>query len=95
MLFSCGIGIGFIFWAVAEPLYHYMDTPYLAAKATPAAAPVAMQISLLHWGIHGGACYCIAGLAIAYTTYRLGRPLSIANSLYGGLGDRAPGGIRS
>ena len=91
MLFSCGIGIGFIFWAVAEPLYHYMGTPYLATKATPAAAPVAMQISLLHWGIHGWVCYCVAGLAIAYTTYRLGRPLSVANSLYGVLGDKTDG----
>lgn len=91
MLFSCGIGIGFIFWAVAEPLYHYMGTPYLASKATPGAAPVAMQISLLHWGIHGWVCYCLAGLAIGYTTYRLGRPLSIANSLYGILGENTDG----
>ncbi|WP_092223297.1 BCCT family transporter [Desulforhopalus singaporensis] len=91
MLFSCGIGIGFIFWGVAEPLYHYMSPPYLAAKATPGAAPVALQVSLLHWGIHGWACYAVAGLAIAYTTYRLKLPLSIANSLYGVLGDKAQG----
>lgn len=88
MLFSCGIGIGFIFWGVAEPLYHYMAPPYLAEKATPEAVPVAMQISLLHWGIHGWACYAIAGLAIAYTTYRLKLPLSIANSLHGILGEK-------
>jgi len=91
MLFSCGIGIGFIFWAVAEPLYHYASPPYLAAKGSPAAATVAMQISLLHWGIHGWACYAIAGLAIGYTTYRLGRPLSVANSLYGVLGEKVNG----
>ena len=91
MLFSCGIGIGFIFWGVAEPLYHYMGTPYLADKATPAAVPVAMQISLLHWGIHGWACYAIAGLAIAYTTYRLRLPLSISNALHGILGDKTQG----
>lgn len=88
MLFSCGIGIGFIFWGVAEPLYHYTSTPYLAKGGAPGAAPVAMQISLLHWGIHGWACYAIAGLAIAYTTYRLKMPLSISNSLYGILGDK-------
>ncbi|MCG8618737.1 MAG: BCCT family transporter, partial [Desulfobacterales bacterium] len=88
MLFSCGIGIGFIFWGVAEPLYHYSGTPYLAAKGTPEAVPVAMQISLLHWGIHGWAPYAIAGLAIAYTTYRLKQPLSIANSLMGILGNK-------
>jgi glycine betaine transporter len=88
MLFSCGIGIGFIFWGVAEPLYHYTSTPYLASGGTPEAAPVAMQISLLHWGIHGWACYAVAGLAIAYTTYRLKMPLSVSNSLYGILGDK-------
>lgn len=88
MLFSCGIGIGFIFWGVAEPLYHYTSTPYLASGGTPEAAPVAMQISLLHWGIHGWACYAVAGLAIAYTTYRLKMPLSVSKSLYGILGDK-------
>ena len=88
MLFSCGIGIGFIFWGVAEPLYHYTGTPYLATKNTPEAVPVAMQISLLHWGIHGWAPYAIAGLAIAYSTYRLKMPLSIANSLVGILGSK-------
>lgn len=91
MLFSCGIGIGFIFWGVAEPLYHYMSPPYLAKGATPAAAPVAMQISLLHWGIHGWACYAVAGLAIAYSTYRLKLPLSISSSLYGILGEKING----
>jgi len=91
MLFSCGIGIGFIFWGVAEPLYHYMSPPYMATGATPGAAPVAMQISLLHWGIHGWACYAVAGLAIAYTTYRLKMPLSVSNALYGILGERVNG----
>ena len=91
MLFSCGIGIGFIFWGVAEPLYHYMSPPYLATKATPEAAPVAIQVSLLHWGIHGWACYALAGLAIAYTTYRLKQPLSVAHALYGILGDKTEG----
>ncbi len=91
MLFSCGIGIGFIFWGVAEPLYHYTSTPYLAESGTPEAARVAMQISLLHWGIHGWVCYAVAGLAIAYTTYRLKMPLSVSNALYGILGSKTDG----
>ncbi len=91
MLFSCGIGIGFIMWAIAEPLYHHASPPYGAAAGEAAAAPVGMQISLLHWGIHGWACYAIAGLAIGYTTYRLGRPLTVANSLYGLLGEKVNG----
>lgn len=93
MLFSCGIGIGFIMWAIAEPLYHHAAPPYLAVKGSAEAAPVGMQIALLHWGIHGWVCYAIAGLAIGYTTYRLGRPLSVANSLYGVLGEKVNGAI--
>ena len=93
MLFSCGIGIGFIMWAIAEPLYHHAGPPYLAAIGSPAAAPTGMAISLLHWGVHGWACYAIAGLAIGYSTYRLGRPLTVANSLYGLLGENVNGVI--
>ena len=48
-------------------------------------------MSILHWGIHGWATYAMAGLAIAYTTYRLKQPLSVAHSLYGILGDKTEG----
>ncbi|HCY83821.1 MAG TPA: BCCT family transporter, partial [Desulfobacteraceae bacterium] len=50
MLFSAGIGLGFIFWGIAEPLYHYMQTPYGADPGSAEAVPVALQISYLHWG---------------------------------------------
>lgn len=93
MLFSCGIGIGFIMWAIAEPLYHHASPPYLAAKGSAEAAVVGMQIALFHWGIHGWVCYAVAGLAIGYATYRLGRPLTVANSLYGVLGEKVNGPI--
>ena len=93
MLFSCGIGVGFIFWGVAEPLYHFMDTPYLAESATAAAAPVAIQISLLHWGIHGWIAYVVIGLAVAYSTYRLGNPLKFSSTLYPLIGEKANGPI--
>jgi len=88
MLFSAGIGVGFIFWGVAEPLWHYMQTPYLAAPGTPEAAPVALQISVLHWGLHGWAVYVVVGLAIAYPAFRYGKPLTVGWSLYGLMGDR-------
>jgi len=91
MLFSCGIGVGFIFWGVAEPLYHFMDTPYMAESATAAAAPVAMQITLLHWGVHGWVCYSVIGVAIAYSTYRLGNPLRFSYALEPLLGQNAHG----
>jgi glycine betaine transporter len=91
MLFSCGIGLGFIFWGVAEPLNHYMKTPYLAEPATPEAASVAMQISYLHWGLHPWSMYVAGGLGIAYFSFRLGQPMTMATGLYGLLGDRIYG----
>ncbi len=91
MLFSCGIAVGFIFWGVAEPLYHYMQTPYLAKGGTPEAIPVALQITLMHYGISGWAIYTVIGLAIAFAAFRLGRPLTVANALYGLIGDRVDG----
>jgi glycine betaine transporter len=91
MLFSCGIGVGFIFWGVAEPLYHFMETPYLAVGNTPEAAPVGIAVSLLHWGIHGWVVYAVIGMALAYSTYRLGNPLKFSSTLYPILGERADG----
>ncbi|MEE4365157.1 MAG: BCCT family transporter, partial [Desulfotignum sp.] len=62
MLFSAGIGLGFIFWGIAEPLYHYMQTPYGAEPGTAEAVPVALQISYLHWGFHPWSLYAVGGL---------------------------------
>jgi len=93
MLFSCGIGVGFIFWGVAEPIYHFMEPPYLAAGNTAAAAPVGIQVSLLHWGIHGWIPYVVVGLAVAYSTYRLGNPLKFSSTLYPLFGEKVNGAL--
>jgi glycine betaine transporter len=87
MLFSCGIGVGFLLWGVAEPLYHYMQTPYMATPATPEAIPVALQITSLHWGLHTWMGYCIVGLCIAFPAFRYNKPMNIGVSLYGLLGE--------
>ncbi|MES0826888.1 BCCT family transporter [Ruegeria sp. SCP11] len=88
MLFSCGIGVGYILWAVAEPLYHYMQTPYLAEPGTPEALPIALNIATLHWGFHTWMIYSIVGLCIAFPAFRYGKPMTIGISLYGLLGER-------
>lgn len=93
MLFSCGIGVGFLLWGVAEPLYHYMQTPYMATPATPEAIPVALQITSLHWGLHTWMGYCIVGLCIAFPAFRYGKPMNIGISLYGLLGERTEGSV--
>lgn len=88
MLFSCGVGVGYAFWAVGEPIMHYMNTPYLAESATPAARPVAIQIGIMHWGIHAWGIFALVGLAIAFPAYRLGKPMNVSISLYGLFGDK-------
>lgn len=88
MLFSAGIGLGFIFWGIAEPLYHYMQTPYGAEPGSAEAVPVALQICYLHWGFHPWSLYAVGGLGIAYFSFRHDQPMTIATSLYGLLGDK-------
>ncbi len=91
MLFSCGIGVGCAFWAVAEPVMHYLNTPYLAPSQTPEAMPVAIQISVMHWGLHAWAIFALVGLAIAFPAYRQGKPMVVSISLYGLFGDKIIG----
>ncbi len=91
MLFSCGVGVGYAFWAVGEPVMHYMNTPYLAESQTPEAMPVAIQIGVMHWGLHAWAIFALVGLAIAFPAYRMGKPMNVSISLYGLFGDKIIG----
>nr|WP_321468992.1 BCCT family transporter [uncultured Desulfobulbus sp.] len=91
MLFSCGIGVGCAFWAVAEPVLHYMNTPYLAKSQTPQAMPIAIQISVMHWGLHAWAIFALVGLAIAFPAYRQSKPMTVSISLYGLFGEKIIG----
>ncbi|MCK5931990.1 MAG: BCCT family transporter [Fulvimarina manganoxydans] len=90
MMFSAGIGIGLLYWAVAEPLFHFSSPPMGQAE-TAESAKQAMVISFLHWGWHGWGIYCIVGMALAYFHYRQGLPLSIRSALYPLIGERIYG----
>jgi len=78
MLFAAGMGIGLVFWGVAEPLSHY-GTPPPGTPGTSSAAKAqdAMTTSFLHWGLSAWAVYIVVGLAIAYTVHRKGRKVSL------------------
>ena len=93
MLFSAGMGIGLVFWGVAEPLSHFMDPPQDATPQTPQAARLAMRYSFFHWGLHAWAIYTIIGLSIAYFTFRKGYSGLISSVFYPLLGDRVKGPI--
>ncbi|SFM34014.1 BCCT family transporter [Marinobacter zhejiangensis] len=95
MLFGAGIGIGILFWSIAEPIYHFQSNPLIAEnqQMTVEAAQVAMRISIFHWGLHGWALFGLAGLILGYFSYRKGLPLSIRSSLYPIFGERIYGPI--
>jgi len=80
MLFSAGMGIGLLFYGVAEPVLHYAAPPD-GAGGTPAAARDAMRLSLFHWGLHAWGIYAVIGLALAYVHHRRGRPLAVRFTL--------------
>ncbi len=93
MIFSAGMGVGLVFWGVAEPMSHYMDPPLGRATAeSPEAARLAMQYSLFHWGFHQWANFAIVGLAIAYVRFRQQRPGLISETFRSTLGNRVDGG---
>jgi choline/carnitine/betaine transport len=87
MMFATGMGIGLVFYGVAEPLYFYVAPPPGTAEAqTPEALNVAMGQTLFHWTLFPWAMYAVVGLGMAYGTYRLGRTQlfsSMFTSLFG------------
>ncbi|MDO3663834.1 BCCT family transporter [Acinetobacter higginsii] len=92
MLFSCAMGVGLVFWGVAEPMNHYASNPF-SKGLTDEAASMAMQISYFHWGLHAWSIYCLAALAIAYFSFRKGLPFSLRSILHPIIGDRIYGPI--
>ncbi|MGA9101460.1 BCCT family transporter [Aeromicrobium sp.] len=74
MMFSAGMGIGLMFWGVAEPLSHYATPPPGTVKGqTDEALQTAMATTMFHWALHPWAIYAVVGIAIAYGTFRKGR----------------------
>lgn len=79
MLFSAGMGIGLLFYGVAEPLMHYLTPPEAGrvSGGTDAAANQALELTMFHWGLHAWSIYVVVGLGLAYMTFRKGRPLAV------------------
>ena len=92
MLFSAGMGIGLIFWSVAEPVLHYANNPF-APGLSDEAATVAMRLTLFHWGLHPWAIFTMIGVSLAYFAYCKGLPLALRSILYPLIGKRIYGPI--
>ncbi|WP_299033264.1 BCCT family transporter [uncultured Pseudokineococcus sp.] len=91
MLFATGMGIGLVFWGVAEPLNHFASPKPGVSGNDVELAQQAMTQTYIHWGVHAWAIYVVAGLGIAYAVHRRGRPVSIRWALEPLLGNRVRG----
>jgi choline/glycine/proline betaine transport protein len=94
MLFSAGMGIGLMFFGVAEPVMHFLAPP-TGDPATVEAAKEAIRLTFFHWGLHGWAIYAIVALVLAYFAYRHNLPLTLRSALYPIIGDKIYGPIGS
>lgn len=94
MLFAAGMGIGLMFWSVAEPVAYltgWYKTPLGVEPMTPEAANLAIGATMYHWGLHPWAIYGVVALSMAFFAFNKGLPLSIRSIFYPLLGDRAWG----
>ena len=92
LLFTAGMGIGLMFFGVAEPVMHYVSPPEGAGE-TIQAAQQSMRVTFFHWGFHAWAIYTVVGLALAYFAYRHNLPLKIRSALYPIIGEKIYGPI--
>ena len=92
MLFAAGMGIGLLFWGVAEPTAYYTGwyhMPMGVEPNSPQAHSSALGATMYHWGLHGWAIYAVVGLSLAFSAFNKGLPLSIRSVFYPLFGDRA------
>ena len=92
MLFSAGMGIGLMFFGVAEPVMHFLAPP-VGEGGTVEAAQEAMRLTFFHWGLHAWAIYAVVALILAYFSFRHRLPLTLRSALYPIIGDRIYGPI--
>ena len=88
MLFAAGVGIGLLFFGVAEPVYYFQKPPLGITPGTAEAATAGIAATVFHWGLHGWAIYGVVGLALGFFAYNRGLPLTIRSAFYPLLGDR-------
>ena len=94
MLFAAGMGIGLMFWSVAEPVGYFTEwfgTPLNIEGGTEASKTAALGATMYHWGLHPWAIYGVVALSLAFFSYNKGLPLTIRSTFYPLLGDRVWG----
>ena len=94
MLFAAGMGIGLMYWSVAEPVAYYTawwHTPLNVVARTPEAKELAMGATMFHWGLHPWAIYAVVGLSLAFFSYSKKLPLTMRSAFYPILKERVWG----
>lgn len=91
MVFFTAMGIGMIFWGVAEPIYH-LAAPPLGEAAGSDAARAAMRTSFMHWGLHPWSVYGVVGIALAYWQFRKDKPALLSSCLIPVYGEKGAKG---
>ncbi|MFG0214520.1 BCCT family transporter [Brevibacillus porteri] len=91
MLFSAGMGIGLVFWGVAEPISHYFSPPAGVTGQTTEAAQTALRYAFFHWGLHPWGIYALIALTLAYFQFRKGAKGLISSTFGPLLGERIHG----
>ncbi len=94
MLFAAGMGIGLMYWSVAEPVAYYTawwHTPLNVAAKTAEAKELAMGATMFHWGLHPWAIYAVVGLSLSFFAYSKGLPLTMRSVFYPILKERVWG----
>lgn len=91
MLFSASMGIGLVFWSVAEPVSHFITPPF-AADGAAEQATQAMRTTFVHWGLHPWAVYCVIGMALAYWQFKKRKPALISSTLIPLYGEKGANG---
>ncbi|WP_205859091.1 BCCT family transporter [Pleionea sediminis] len=90
MLFAAGMGIGLMFWSVAEPVIYYTATsgaPLETLPRTIEAEKMAMGATMFHWGLHAWGIYAMVGLALGFFAFNFNMPLTLRSCFYPMLGD--------
>lgn len=86
MMFAAGMGVGLLFYGVAEPVLHYeFISKY---REENFAASAALFITLFNWGLHAWAIYGLVGLTIAYFGFRKGRPQMLSSPVVAVFGEK-------
>lgn len=84
MLFTCGMGIGFMLWGAAEPLYHYINPPISGLESSAQREASAFAYSFLHWGLEPWAIYGMTAIILGFVGFNLKRGFRLGSILEDG-----------